>query len=133
MDVVGIATNYIKADFHLSDSIANLFPFMVFLWFFLLSIPTSMLMNRIGCRKTVLLSVVITAIALLFPCLDYSLGMMLVSFFSVGDGNTLIQVSLNPLLANIVSGDRLASSLTLGQFMKAIASFWGRLSLVVCY
>ena len=49
VDVVGIATNYIKADFHLSDSIANLFPFMVFLWFFLLSIPTSMLMNRIGC------------------------------------------------------------------------------------
>lgn len=125
VDVVGIATNYIKADFHLSDSIANLFPFMVFLWFFLLSIPTSMLMNRIGCRKTVLLSVVITAIALLFPCLDYSLGMMLVSFSLLGMGNTLIQVSLNPLLANIVSGDRLASSLTLGQFMKAIASFLG--------
>lgn len=125
VDVVGIATNYIKADFHLSDSIANLFPFMVFLWFFLLSIPTSMLMNRIGCRKTVLLSVVITAIALLFPCLDYSLGMMLVSFSLLGIGNTLIQVSLNPLLANIVSGDRLASSLTLGQFMKAIASFLG--------
>lgn len=125
IDVVGIATNYIKADFNLSDSVANMFPSMVFLWFLLLSIPTSMLMNKIGCRKTVLISVVITAVALLLPYMDYSLSMMLVSFSLLGIGNTLIQVSLNPLLANIVNGDKLASSLTLGQFMKAIASFLG--------
>lgn len=125
IDVIGIATNYIKADFHLSDSVANMFPSMVFLWFLLLSIPTSMLMNKIGCRKTVLLSVVITAVALALPYMDYSLGMMLVSFSLLGIGNTLIQVSLNPLLANIVNEDKLASSLTLGQFMKAIASFLG--------
>lgn len=125
IDLVGIATNYIKADFCLSDSVANMFTSMVFLWFFLLSIPTSMLMNRIGCRKTVLLSVVVTAVALLFPIMDYSLGMMLVSFSLLGIGNTLMQVSLNPLLANMVSGDKLASALTFGQFMKAIASFLG--------
>ena len=125
VDVVGIATNYIKADFGLSDSVANLFPSMVFLWFLLLSVPTSLLMNRIGCRKTVLLSVAITAVALLLPLIDYSLGLMLISFSLLGIGNTLIQVSLNPLLANIVNGDKLASSLTLGQLMKAIASFLG--------
>lgn len=125
IDLVGIATNYIKADFCLSDSVANMFTSMVFLWFFLLSIPTSMLMNRIGCRKTVLLSVVVTAVALLFPFMNYSLGMMLVSFSLLGIGNTLMQVSLNPLLANMVSGDKLASALTFGQFMKAIASFLG--------
>lgn len=125
VDVVGIATNYIKADFGLSDSVANLFPSMVFLWFLLLSVPTSLLMNRIGCRKTVLLSVAITAVALLLPLIDYSLGMMLISFSLLGIGNTLIQVSLNPLLANIVNGDKLASSLTLGQLVKAIASFLG--------
>lgn len=123
VDIVGIATNYIKADFHLSDFFANLFPSMIFLWFFLLSIPTSMLMNKLGCRKTVLLSVVITSVALLMPCLNYSLGMMLVSFSLLGIGNTLIQVSLNPLVANIVHVDKLAGALTLGQFMKAIASF----------
>lgn len=123
VDIVGVATNYIKADFHLSDSLANLFPSMIFLWFFLLSIPTSMLMNKLGCRKTVLLSVVITSVALLMPCLNYSLGVMLVSFSLLGIGNTLIQVSLNPLVANIVHVDKLTGTLTLGQFMKAIASF----------
>ena len=34
-----------------------------------------------------------------------------------------MQTSLNPLLSNIIAGDKLASSLTFGQFVKAIASF----------
>lgn len=123
VDLVGIATNYVKADFDLSDTVANLFPSMVFFWFLIFSVPTGMLMNKTGRRKTVLLSLVVTAAALLIPVLNYSFVSMLVSFSLLGIGNTLMQVSINPLLSNIVKGDKLASSLTLGQFVKAIASF----------
>lgn len=123
VDLVGIATNYVKADFELSDTVANVFPSMVFFWFLVFSVPTGMLMNKIGRRKTVLLSLIITIAALITPYLSYSFASMLVSFSLLGIGNTLMQVSINPLLSNIVRGDRLASSLTLGQFVKAIASF----------
>ena len=123
VDLVGIATNYVKADFQLSDTLANLLPSMVFFWFLIFSVPTGMLMNKIGQRKTVLLSIVVTVAALLLPFLTYSFASMLISFSLLGIGNTLMQVSLNPLLSNIVSGNRLASTLTLGQFVKAIASF----------
>lgn len=123
VDLVGIATNYIKADFGLSDTMANLLPSMVFFWFLVFSIPTSMLMNKIGRKNTVLISLFVTILALLVPCLGYSFPLMLVSFSLLGIGNTLMQVSLNPLLSNIVSGKQLASSLTFGQFVKAIASF----------
>ncbi|HPD43456.1 MAG TPA: MFS transporter, partial [Dysgonamonadaceae bacterium] len=123
VDLVGIATNYIKSDFALNDTMANLMPSMVFLWFLIFSVPTGMLMNRIGRRKTVLLSIVVTIMALLVPLLHYSFAMMLIAFSLLGIGNTLMQVSLNPLVSNIVSGDRLASTLTFGQFVKAIASF----------
>jgi len=123
VDLVGIATNYVKADFALDDTTANLFPSMVFFWFLICSVPTGMLMNKIGRRKTVLLSLVVTVIALLLPVLDYNFYIMLLSFSLLGIGNALMQVSLNPLLSNIVSGDKLASSLTFGQFVKAIASF----------
>ncbi len=123
VDLVGIATNYVKADFQLSDTLANLLPSMVFFWFLIFSVPTGMLMNKIGQRKTVLLSIVVTVAALLLPLLNYSFASMLISFSLLGIGNTLMQVSLNPLLSNIVTGNRLASSLTLGQFVKAIASF----------
>ena len=123
VDMVGTATNYVKADFALSDTMSNFLPSMVFFWFFLLSVPTSLLMNRIGKKKTVLLSVIVTAIALVIPLFKYSYPLMLVSFCFLGIGNTLMQVSLNPLLGCVVSGDNLASSLTFGQFVKAIASF----------
>ncbi len=123
VDMVGTATNYVKADFHLSDTMANFLPSMVFFWFLLFSVPTSMLQNKIGKRKTVLLSLVVTLLALALPVFFYSYPIMLVSFSLLGIGNTLMQVSLNPLISCVVSNEKLASTLTFGQFVKAIASF----------
>jgi len=123
VDLVGIAANYVKADFKLSDTLANLLPSMVFLWFFVFSVPTGMLMNKIGRKNTVLLSLVVTLPALIIPIISYSFITMLISFTFLGIGNTLMQVSLNPLIAGLVSKERMASTLTFGQFVKAIASF----------
>ena len=123
VDFVGIATNYVKLDFQLSDTIANLFTSMVFFWFLIFSVPTGILMNKIGRRKTVILSLWITVVALTIPFLGYNLFIILLSFSLLGIGNTIMQVSLNPLLSNIVSKERLSSALTFGQFVKACASF----------
>lgn len=137
VDLVGIASNYVKADLNLTDSQANIFPSLVFFWFLIFSVPTGMLMNRIGRKKTVLLSLVVTFVSLLLPIFGDGYILMLVSFSLLGIGNALMQTSLNPLLSNIVSGERLASSLTFGQFVKAIASFlapyiamWGALQAI---
>lgn len=124
-DVVGISTNYVKQDFGLSDSMANLLPMMVFLWFAVFAVPTAMLMNTLGRKQTVLISFAITLIALVVPLMAYRFSMVLFAFALLGIGNTILQVSLNPLLTNVVSGEKLTSSLTLGQFVKAIASFLG--------
>ena len=123
VDMVGTATNYVKADFALSDTMANFLPSMVFLWFFFLSVPTGLLMNKIGKRKTVLASIAVTVLALVLPFVSYSYPVLLVSFCLLGIGNTLMQVSLNPLVTCVVNGGQLASTLTFGQFIKAIASF----------
>lgn len=123
VDLVGIASNYVKADLQLTDSQANIFPSLVFFWFLIFSVPTGMLMNRIGRKSTVLLSLAVTAVSLLLPLFGDNYGLMLCSFSLLGIGNALMQTSLNPLLSNIISGERLASSLTFGQFVKAIASF----------
>ena len=123
VDLVGIASNYVKEDLGLTDAQANIFPSLVFFWFLIFSVPTGILMNRIGRRKTVLLSLVVTAVSLLLPIFGDSYGLMLCSFSLLGIGNALMQTSLNPLLSNVITGNRLASSLTFGQFVKAIASF----------
>lgn len=131
VDLVGTATNYVKPEFHLSDSQANLFTSMVFFWFLIFSVPTGVMMNKIGRRRTVLLSIVVTIGAMLLPIIGYTmlsgtprLVLMIISFSLLGIGNTFMQVSLNPLLTVFVNGGKLASTLTTGQFVKAFASFF---------
>ena len=123
VDLVGIASNYVKEDFHLSDSVANIFPSLVFFWFLIFSVPTGILMNRIGRKNTVLLSLIVTIVSLLLPILGNSFTVMLVAFSFLGIGNALMQTSLNPLVSGVIGGKNLASTLTFGQFIKAIASF----------
>lgn len=123
VDLVGIASNYVQKDLGLADSQANIMPSLVFFWFLLFSVPTGMLMNKIGRKKTVLLSIIVTVLSLVLPLFGESYALMLIAFSLLGIGNALMQTSLNPLVSNIVSGDKLASTLTFGQFIKAIASF----------
>lgn len=123
VDLVGIASNYVKADLGLTDSQANIMPSLVFFWFLIFSVPTGLLMNKIGRRNTVLLSIVLTIGSLVVPIFGDTYPMMLVAFSLLGIGNAIMQTSLNPLVSNLVSGNRLASTMTLGQFVKAIASF----------
>lgn len=123
VDLVGIASNYVKEDLALTDSVANIFPSLVFFWFLIFSVPTGMLMNKIGRKKTVLLSLGVTVVSLLIPLFGNNFAVMLISFSLLGIGNALMQTSLNPLVSTVMGGGNLASTLTFGQFVKAIASF----------
>lgn len=121
VDLVGIASNYVKDDLGLNNTIANIMPSLVFFWFLIFSVPTGVLMNKIGRKKTVLLSLVVTVVSLLLPIFTENLAVMLIAFSLLGIGNALMQTSLNPLVSSLVRG-HLASTLTFGQFIKAIAS-----------
>ena len=129
VDLVGAVSNNMQEDFGLTDSAANFFPSLVFFWFLIFSVPTGMLMNRIGRKRTVMLSAGITTLAVMLPLLDgfmpdrkSQLWLMYVAFSLLGIGNAVMQTSVNPLVTMVVKG-HLASTLTFGQFVKAIASF----------
>ncbi len=128
-DVVGITSAHVKEDLlgayspEFRDTLSNMIPVTLFSMFLLFSIPTGILMNRIGRKKTVILSNVITIVAMFIPLIEYTFFMSLVAFALLGVANTILQVSLNPLLTNVIKGNHLTSSLTAGQFVKAISSF----------
>lgn len=137
VDMVGIASNYVQKDLGLSHAQANVFPSLVFFWFLIFSVPIGLLMNKIGRKKTVLLSLIITFLSLILPLFGQSYYIMLVAFSLLGIGNAFMQTSLNPLVSNIIDPKNLASTLTFGQFIKAIASFlapilamWGSLAAI---
>lgn len=125
VDLVGVATGYVKQDFGLSDSRAQLLPMMVFLWFALVSIPTGIFQDRRGKRLTVNLGMVITGLGMIIPFIYYSYATAVLGFMILGIGNTILQVSANPLLLDISSRDAKTANLSLSQFIKAIASMLG--------
>ena len=128
VDLVGAVSNNMQEDFGLSDSAANFFPSLVFFWFLIFSVPTGMLMNKIGRKKTVLLSIIVTTLAVFLPLFDSfmptkesQLWLMYISFSLLGIGNAIMQTSLNPLVTILVKG-HLASTLTFGQFCNRDSS-----------
>jgi fucose permease len=72
-----------------------------------------------------IVGIVVTALGMLVPFFLYSFAMVLVGFALLGIGNTIVQVSANPLLVDVVPGNRASSYLSFSQFVKAIGSMIG--------
>ncbi len=125
VDLVGVSTGYVQKDFELSDSLAQFIPSMVFIWFFVFSIPIGILQDRIGKKKMMKIGILVTLFGLLLPFSLYTFPMVLVAFVFIGIGNTIVQVSANPLLQEVVPKEKLSSFLSLSQFAKAITSLLG--------
>lgn len=127
VDIIGVAIGYIKQDFELTNFAVQFLPMMVLLWFFVLSVPAGILQDKFGKRNMLNIGMLIQAVGLGLPFIYYSFGMMFASFILLGAGNTVVQVSANPLLQDVSSPGKLASYLSTSQFIKAIISFSGPL------
>src|SRR5574344_13627 len=123
-DIVGISSDYAATAFSWSGTMAGLIPSAVFIWFFFLGVPVGVMMNRLGRKNTVLLSMLVTVIGMSLPLITYNSVTTLSAYALLGIGNAILQVSLNPLLNNVITDKNfLTSSLTAGQVVKAISSF----------
>lgn len=125
VDIVGVSTGYVQKDFELSDSLAQFIPSMVFIWFFVFSIPVGVLQDKIGKKKMMNIGIMLTLMGMILPFIEYSFTSILIAFICIGIGNTVVQVAANPLLQEVTSKEKLSSFLSLSQFVKAITSLLG--------
>lgn len=125
VDLVGIGVDRVSKDMDLSATMGQLIPSAAFLWFLLLSVPTGIIQSRIGKRNMLNIGMGITALGMFLPFFSYSFGTVLAGFALLGIGNTIVQVSANPLLVDVVSGNRVSSFMSFSQFIKAIGSMIG--------
>lgn len=123
IEMVGIASNYIKVSLHLTDTKANILPSLVYIWFLVCTIPTGIIMNKIGRKKMVLISMGILGLATLIPLFQDSYVAMVISFVILGISNVCLQASAYPLFSNIIQSEKLAIHLTLGEFIKTFSCF----------
>ena len=119
IDMIGLVTNNVRADFNMSDGLVNTISLSCYLWFLLLSIPVGMALTKWGRKKMVLLSLGIHVVALLLPYLYYGFASVMIAFSLIGIGNTILQVALNPLVTDVVRPERITSTITFGQATKA--------------
>lgn len=132
VDLCGVCANQIKSEFNLTNAQADLIPTLTFVWFFIVAVPVSLLMNKIGRKNTVIVSMIITCVAMAAPMFTGSYAGIIVAFSLVGIGNVFLQTSLNPLVSNVISPRHLASTLTFGQFIKAFVGISGPIILGIC-
>ncbi len=125
VDLVGIGVDRVSKDMNLSATISQLIPSATFLWFFLLSVPVGVMQSRLGKKFMLNIGMGVTALGLLIPFFLYSFSMVLVGFALLGIGNTIVQVSANPLLVDVVPSNRAASYLSFSQGVKAVGSMIG--------
>ncbi|MDP4223149.1 MAG: MFS transporter [Bacteroidota bacterium] len=127
VDLVGIGVDRVTKDMGLSATVAQLIPSAAFLWFFILSVSVGVAQSRLGKKNMLNIGMGVTALGLLVPYFFYSFAMVLIGFALLGIGNTIVQVSANPLMVDVVPGNRTSSFLSFSQFIKAIGSMIGPL------
>lgn len=115
-----------QTSFGWSSTMTGFVPSMVFIWFLFPGIPVGNKMNKWGRKNTVLISMLVTIVGMFLPLIVYSSVTCIIAYVLLGIGNAILQISLNPLLNNVIQDQRmLTSSLTAGQVIKAISSLVG--------
>jgi len=125
VDLVGTGVDELKQNSNTPEYLLQLIPFVAFIWFFLLSVPSGIWQAKIGKKRVLNVAILITAIGLFVPILGNNLPVILVAFSLLGIGNTIMQVAANPLLIDVVPDDRASSYLSFSQFMKSLGSMIG--------
>jgi MFS transporter, FHS family, L-fucose permease len=122
-DAMGPMSDAVKTQYHISNVMATLMSFFVFIAFAVFSVPSGLLAARIGKKNLLLLGLGINAIACLVPCImSPNYPLLLTCIFFLGVGTTFLQVSGNPIMRDVSSEGTYSRNLSFAQGIKGIGS-----------
>jgi MFS transporter, FHS family, L-fucose permease len=122
-DAMGPMSNSVKEQYHVSNFIATLLPFFVFISFAIFSIPGGLLAARIGKKKLLLLGLGLNVVALAIPSFQEPIFPVLLGcIFLLGIGTTFLQVAGNPIMRDVSPEGAYSRNLSLAQGIKGIGS-----------
>jgi len=111
--------------FTLSYFQAGLVQFAFFGAYFLLSIPSSYILSKIGYKKGIILGLLTMAIGcfLFYPAASYrAFGIFIFAYFILAAGMTILQVAANPYVAVLGSEKGASSRLNLSQAFNSLGT-----------
>jgi len=119
---------HLKNVFQLNYFQSNLIPFMFFLAYPIMGLPSAKAIARFGYQGGMVLGLCAAGLgALLFvpSALAASYPMFLVALFILASGITLLQVAVNPYVASLGSPEHAPARLNLGQAINSVATTVG--------
>ena len=111
--------------FTLTYAQAVLVQFAFFGAYFLLSIPASYILSKIGYKKGIILGLLTmaTGCLLFYPAASYRVfGIFMLAYFILAGGMTILQVAANPFVAVLGSEDGASSRLNLSQAFNSLGT-----------
>jgi FHS family L-fucose permease-like MFS transporter len=111
--------------FTLSYFEAGLVQFAFFGAYFLLSVPASYILSKIGYKKGIVLGLGTMAFGclLFYPAASYRIfGVFMLAYFILAGGMTILQVAANPYVAVLGSEDGASSRLNLSQAFNSLGT-----------
>ncbi len=122
-DAMGPMSDAVKTHYQLSNTMATLLSFFVFIAFAAFSVPGGLLAGRIGKKKLLLLGLGLNAGAMLLPSLmEPGFATLLACIFVLGIGTTLLQVAGNPIMRDVSPAGAYSRNLSFAQGIKGIGS-----------
>ncbi|MCE7057640.1 MFS transporter [Algoriphagus sp. AGSA1] len=109
--------------FSLSYGLAGFLPFAFFVAYGVMSLPSGLLVERMGGKKVLLLAFALAAAGALLFGFTPRFGFALTSLFIIGLGMAMLQVVINPLLRVTGGEEHFAFNSVLGQLAFGSASF----------
>jgi fucose permease len=122
-DAMGPMSDAVKNNYNLSNVMATLLSFFVFIAFAVFSVPGGLLAARIGKKKLLLLGLGLNAVAMLIPCvMNPGFGLLLMCIFVLGIGTTFLQVAGNPIMRDVSPEGAYGRNLSFAQGFKGVGS-----------
>jgi fucose permease len=122
-NVIGpLSPEFIK-DFKLSDLLAGVLPFAFFIAYGVMSIPSSMLVQKYNEKAIMVAAFVVAFIGSLILAVKPDYLTAVLSLFLIGCGMAMLQVVINPLLRTAGGEENYAFTSVLAQLIFGAASF----------
>jgi FHS family L-fucose permease-like MFS transporter len=116
---------HLKAVFTLNYTQAMLIQFCFFTAYFVMSLPSGYIVEKIGYKKGIVLGLIIAGIGCLmfYPSASMrSYGLFLTAFFVLASGITLLQVAANPYVTILGKPETASSRLNLTQAFNSLGT-----------
>lgn len=122
-NILGALNPNVSESYSLSDTMAGLLPFVFFIAYGVMSIPSGFLLEKWGEKRMMILAFGFAFVGTLGFALMSSLNIFLISLFTIGAGMAILQVVINPLLRVSGGEEHFAFNSVLAQLIFGLASF----------